>query len=720
MSVIHILPDRVANQIAAGEVVERPASIVKELLENSIDAGAARLEVNVEAGGKRLIRVADDGCGMDRDDALQAFERHATSKIRQAEDLLDIATLGFRGEALPSIAAVARVVLETRDASSNAGTRVEIAGGKLRDVSELAWPGGTRIEVRDLFFNTPARRKFLKSESTELGHIASLVMHYGLAHPEKGFRLTSVSNEILKAAPAPDARTRVYQLLGGQVLEQLIELSPVERRVPCDPAFGDLEQNEAPEAIGIVRLTGFVSRPEIQRLNRNEVYFFVNRRLVRDRLILHAITEAYRNILPPRMFPVALIFLEIPPREVDVNVHPSKTEVRFRHSGFIHDFTRDAIRQALIEARPVAAFPMRRGVRETGLDDADVAERLAEEASGSAPPARSQPSSGSADFDDKAAPERAAVRSASSADSGLPFSITPPAPSPFTPSAGSAPGAALAGDFALSAPNPAPIPGRLPLEPVADAPRAPAWTPSAATHMRSQSAGEFREEALVSCRPTDSMAVLASSQKATGEARSIGSSELIMPTDLHPLGQVEDSYIVATNASGLWIVDQHAAHERVLFEHHLRQVQAREVEGQRLLLPIIVELKPQQQAVFSEIAGELDANGFEVEPFGQRTVAVKTAPAELAAADVERLLIEILDTLGQEARSLTLDVLRNRISASLACRAAVKVHMPLDRAKMEWLLKELGRAESPMSCPHGRPVMLRYSIKDLERAFRRI
>src|SRR5580700_2472550 len=248
MSVIHILPDRVANQIAAGEVVERPASIVKELLENSIDAGAARLEVNVEAGGRRLIRVADDGCGMDRDDALQAFERHATSKIRQADDLLDLATLGFRGEALPSIAAVARVVLETRDASSNAGTRVEIAGGKLRDVSELAWPGGTRIEVRDLFFNTPARRKFLKSESTELGHIASLVMHYGLAHPEKGFRLTSVSNEILKAAPAPDARTRVYQLLGGQVLEQLIELSPVERRVPCDPAFGDLEQNEAPEA----------------------------------------------------------------------------------------------------------------------------------------------------------------------------------------------------------------------------------------------------------------------------------------------------------------------------------------------------------------------------------------------------------------------------------------------------------------------------------------
>ena len=712
MSIIHILPDRVANQIAAGEVVERPASIVKELLENSLDAGAARLDVNVEAGGKRLIRVTDDGCGMDRDDALQAFERHATSKIRQAEDLLDIATLGFRGEALPSIAAVARVVLETRDASSTAGTRVEIAAGRLRDVSEIAWPGGTLIEVRDLFFNTPARRKFLKSESTELGHIASLVMHYALAHPEKSFRLTSLSNEILKVAPAPDARTRVYQLMGAQTLEQLIELSPVERRVPADASFADLEENEVEEN-GLVRLTGFVSRPEVQRLNRNEVYFFVNRRLVRDRLILHAITEAYRNILPPRMFPIALVFLETPPRQVDVNVHPSKTEVRFRHSGFIHDFTRDAIRQALIAARPVAPFPMRRDVRETNLEDADAAERMADDIPGPERQASPQSHTG---FKQPQESERETLQSTPPAYSDLPFSKSPASPSPFG-SAERSPSAA--GDFALSVPKPEPAPGRLPLDSAGDYPRPHAWTPGPPAHATPGLAAEPGDVVLVSCQPGDAMASLGSFQSSRREASSVDSTCAMMPTDLQPLGQVEESYIVATNASGLWIVDQHAAHERVLFEHHLRQVRAREVEAQRLLLPMVVELKPQQQAVFAEIAGELAANGFEVEPFGQRTVAVKTAPAELAAADVEWLLIEILDSLGHEARSVTLDVLRNRISASLACRAAIKIHMSLDRAKMEWLLKELGRAESPMSCPHGRPVMLRYTIRDLERAFRR-
>ena len=237
MSVIHILPDRVANQIAAGEVVERPASVAKELLENSLDAGAGRVEIEVEAGGRRLVRVTDDGFGMARDDALLAFERHATSKIQQAEDLLEISTLGFRGEALPSIAAVSRLLLETRHASEASGTRLEIAGGKLRDVREIAWPAGTRVEARDLFFNTPARRKFLKSESTELGHIASLVTHYALAHPEKSFRLASMTHEVLNAPTAPDARTRVYQLLGEQALEQLIEIAKVERRLPVTSSF---------------------------------------------------------------------------------------------------------------------------------------------------------------------------------------------------------------------------------------------------------------------------------------------------------------------------------------------------------------------------------------------------------------------------------------------------------------------------------------------------
>ncbi|MBZ5515395.1 MAG: DNA mismatch repair endonuclease MutL [Acidobacteriia bacterium] len=659
MSVIRILPEAVANKIAAGEVVERPASVVKELVENSLDAGAGRVEVALEAGGKRLIRIADNGCGMTHDDALLAFERHATSKIRSAEDLFDVSTLGFRGEALPSIAAVSRLELQTRHTSESAGTRVEIAGGRLRDVKEVSWAGGTQVEVRDLFFNTPARRKFLKSESTELGHIATFVTHYALAHPQTCFRLSSFSNEILNAAPVATARERVYQVLGGQVLEQLVELSPVERRFPAAPPAG-LEDEGQPEESGLARVTGFVSRPEIQRLNRSQIYFFVNRRLVRDRLILHAITEAYRNILPASVFPVALIFLELPTAEVDVNVHPSKTEVRFRHTGFIHDLVRDSIRQALVAARPVAAFPLPRERRaRADLVAVEAAEKLADE-----PPLIRGP------------------------DEGLPRGAEPSRRTP--------------GDaFRLSPPERVPETGKLPLAGEPSGPQGAQGLPPS-----------LSEAALFVYSPTGP------AEDAAPMADRSGASEF--PNDLLPLGQVQESFIVATNAEGLWLVDQHAAHERVLFERHLRQRRERRVEGQRLLLPIVVELKPGQQVVFQEIAEELAANGFEVEPFGQRTVTVKTAPAEVRSEDVERLLLEILDSVGSEAKKLSLEVLRARIAASVSCHAAIKVNMPLDRAKMDWLLRSLARAEYPMTCPHGRPIVLRYGLKELLKAFKRI
>ncbi len=641
MSTIRILPEAVANKIAAGEVVERPASVVKELLENSLDAGATRIEVSVEGGGKRLIRVVDDGSGMSHDDALLAFERHATSKIRSAEDLFEISTLGFRGEALPSMAAVSRLVLATRLASESAGTRLEIVGGKLRDVKEVAWPAGTSVEVRDLFFNTPARRKFLKSESTELGHIATLVTHYALAHPEKSLRLTSLTNEILNVSPVASHRERLYQVMGGQLLEQLVEISPVERRIVSSGPPESGEEAEATCEPAVVRVLGFVSRPEVQRLNRNSIYFFVNRRLVRDRLILHAITDAYRNILPANVFPVALIFLELPPTEVDVNVHPSKTEVRFRHSGFIHDLARDSIRATLLAARPVAAFPVAKARQPDSLE-ADAQEKLGEETPllrGAAPP---------------------------------------PLPRPARRQSGGS-------EFHLSAPRSEPQPGRLPLE-VSLSAYAPAATGSAAP-------------ASASLAPT-------------------GSGEL--PADLRPLGQVEESFIVATNPEGLWVVDQHAAHERVLFDRHLRLRKEKKVEGQRLLLPIIVELNPEQQVTFQDIAEELAANGFEVEPFGQRTIAVKAAPAEIPAEGVEHLMREILDGVGREARAISLEALRNKIAASISCHAAIKVNMALEKSKMEWLLRELAHTECPMTCPHGRPVVLRYGMKELQKAFKRI
>src|SRR5438093_10729429 len=356
MGRIHVLPEHVANKIAAGEVVERPASVVKELLENCLDAGSTRIKIQIEAGGKKLIQITDNGCGMMRDDALLAFERHATSKIKNAEDLLTVATLGFRGEALPSIASVSRLHLETRATEEQAGTIVEINGGKIFRVEEAGLPEGTSITVRDLFFNTPARQKFLKSESTELSHIASLVTHYALAHPDKHFELHSATNAMLVAPPVAGYSERVYQVFGKDILDQLIsvaaELPLAHVGLPQSPPWRHKEEDEPAEP-GNLRLHGFVSKPEIQKLNRNSIYTFVNGRLIRDRLIQHALTEAYRNILPPTVFPVVLLFIEMPNAEVDVNVHPSKTEVRFRQQSVMHGFLRDSVRAALMKARPV-------------------------------------------------------------------------------------------------------------------------------------------------------------------------------------------------------------------------------------------------------------------------------------------------------------------------------------------------------------------------------
>src|SRR5580658_2737439 len=365
MGQIRILSDQVANQIAAGEVVDRPASAVKELLENALDAGAHRIRIEVEGGGRKLIRVADDGQGMNRDDALLAFERHATSKLRTTNDLLSIATLGFRGEALPSIASVARVTLETatgeggessgsREAAGThpvTGTHIDIAGGKILRVEDAALPRGTTISVSDLFFNTPARRKFLRAESTELAHVTALVTHYALAHPEKHFELVSASHTIVSAPPVARTAERIYQIFGKETLAQLLPVAaeshlahaglpeppPWKRELPKDP-------DEPAKPPGTLRLTGFYSKPELQKLNRNSIYIFVNKRLIRDRLLLHAIVEAYRNVIPPTSFPVVLLFLEMPPEEVDVNVHPAKTEVRFRQQSLVHDFVRDSLR----------------------------------------------------------------------------------------------------------------------------------------------------------------------------------------------------------------------------------------------------------------------------------------------------------------------------------------------------------------------------------------
>jgi DNA mismatch repair protein MutL len=694
MGRIRVLPDQVANQIAAGEVVDRPASVVKELLENALDAGATRIRVEVEAGGRKLIRIIDDGCGMSRDDALLAFERHATSKLRSVDDLLSIATLGFRGEALPSIASVARVTLETATGSSadgeTAGTHLEIAGGKILHVDDAALPRGTTLTVADLFFNTPARRKFLRAESTELAHVTALVTHYALAHPEKHFELLSATHTIVSAPPVTRTAERIYQIFGKDTLAQLLPVAaelPLQRAGLPEPPPWKKNPDEPARAPGALRLTGFYSKPELQKLNRNSIYIFVNKRLIRDRLLIHAITEAYRNIIPPTSFPVVLLFLEMPPEEVDVNVHPAKTEVRFRQQSLIHDFVRDSLRTALVKARPAAGFL-------AALDSAPAA-------SPSLMPPAASPLPGSPDSE--------------------PLSLPPDSdPTAFQTAQ------ADAEAFELTPRLPTPVPGKLPF--AAQSFHPGGWNGNDRQAWGVAAAALFTPASLPpagDCSPGTGDApgtnpatetALVEAEQAAANLNQIGS--------LRPLGQLRESFILATGEGGLWIIDQHVAHERILFEKILRERQVEQVMRQRLLMPLLVELKASQMVVFAGIAEELERNGFEVEPFGPQTLAVKAAPVGLEGAALERTLSEVIDQSSADSdepkQNHDLTALRTRIAASIACHSAIKVNTPLDTARMEWLLLELAKTSHPTSCPHGRPIALLYSWKEIQRAFHRI
>lgn len=663
MGRIHVLSDQVANQIAAGEVVERPASVVKELLENSLDAGATRIRIEVEAGGRKLIRIVDNGHGMGRDDALLCFERHATSKLRSSDDLLKIATLGFRGEALPSIASVSRLSLQTRAADDEVGTTVEIAGGKMLRVEDAGLPPGTTIAVRDLFFNTPARRKFLRSEQTELGHVAALVTNYALAHPEKHFELHTSTQTLISAPAVTDAGERLYQLFGGETYRHMIpvaaEIDYARSGLPEPPPW-KRDADYEPPAAGMLRLSGFVSKPELQKLNRNSIYVFVNGRLIRDRLMLHAMTEAYRNIIPPTSFPVVLLFLEMPPEEVDVNVHPAKTEVRFRQTAFLHDFVRDTVRAAMMRARPAANFV-------AALSNAPTA--------GASLMVDVSPISG---IDAPVFEPRERVE-----DRREDRVLVEPSEGAIDPLEAEA--------FALVEKMVPPSPGRL----------------------------EFNGNGIAVGYEEDGAEEAQVRESGPGAPEGEGPTLNSLAT-LRPLGQLKESFILATNEEGLWIVDQHVAHERVLFEKILRERAVESVQRQRLLMPVLVELQPAQMVMFAEIAEELARNGIEAEPFGPRTLAVKATPIGLEGRELERTLEEVLAVTDRTAQAENEEARRTRIAASIACHAAIKINTPLDPAKIDWLLRELGKTEHPTSCPHGRPIALRYSLRDIQRAFQRI
>ncbi|HYY94973.1 MAG TPA: DNA mismatch repair endonuclease MutL [Pyrinomonadaceae bacterium] len=717
MSKIRVLSDHVANQIAAGEVVERPASVAKELVENSIDAGARRVEVDVEGGGRRLLRVADDGCGMMRDDAVLAFERHATSKISSAEDLTSITTLGFRGEALASIASVARVELITQTEDESEGTRVLVEGGRMRDVAPAARPRGTTISVRDLFFNVPARRKFLRSEATESFHLTNLVTHYALAHPEIAFTLTNNGREVLRAAPASDLRERAYQIFGAEFLDGLLEVKG--------------------ERAGVARVGGYVSAPRERRTTRDAQYLFVNGRFVRDRLVARSLSEGYRSVLPHGTYPAALLFLEVPPEEVDVNVHPAKTEVRFRRASAVADAVRDTVRGALAtggylrleesfavapdedEANAgtsfdapdfvTAASPA--GDLQRPADDferpADDEERPAGDERATDPFREATLSStvesrAVARRDETARREPTESARRESTESGRQESIA----------------------FG-STPHGFESAGRDERSPRGD-------ERSERGDERSQSA--HPPEASTQPSPSALDAVARSAQHTQVTSSSVDSAlpplgsaaGLVreaafesLTSNIRPLGQLEESFIVATDAEGLLLIDQHVAHERILFDEYRRLERVREVASQNLLVPETFDLTPAQAAAFDEVSAELERLGFGLMRLSGRTVAVRAVPAALPAAEARNLLAEILDAVDAEKRGRARATLRDEIAARLACHAAIRAGTPLTHEKMSWLIERLLRTSSPTTCPHGRPVILRLTKRDIERGFQR-
>ncbi|HYG81545.1 MAG TPA: DNA mismatch repair endonuclease MutL [Pyrinomonadaceae bacterium] len=697
MSKIRVLSDQLANQIAAGEVVERPASVAKELVENAVDAGARRIVIDVEAGGRRLLRVADDGSGMTRDDAVLAFERHATSKISRAEDLDAIATLGFRGEALASIASVARVELVTKTEEDVAATRVVIEGGRMRDVKDAAHPRGTTVTVRDLFFNVPARRKFLRSEATESFHLTNLVTHYALAHPEISFALTNNGRETLRADRATDLRERAYQIFGAEFLENLLEVGGGHERV--------------------ARVRGFVSAPRERRTSRDAQYLFINGRYVRDRLVGRALSEGYRSILPHGVYPAALLFLEVPLEEVDVNVHPAKTEVRFRRAAAVADAVREAVREALasagyargIEAVYETVAPAREAGRTSFGRESYEEERAPREG---AAPYRT-------DADDAPA--------ARSAISDITLEIVPPArqgsiefgfappgddaprragreqPPPLKRETAKGPDAILR--QAQSAPR----------EAGEDNGEVGTVSPPKTESETFQSAAVINEEETPS--QTRSESQLPPLASAAGLVREVELTSV--STNIRPLGQLEESFIVATDDEGLLLIDQHVAHERILFDKYRRLEASRPAESQNLLLPETFDLTPAQAAAFDAAAEELETYGFDLMRLSGRTVAIRAVPADLPAGEARNMLAEVLDTVDAEKRGAARATLRDEIAASLACRAAIKINTPLAAEKMRWLIDRLLLTSSPTTCPHGRPVILRLATRDIEKGFHR-
>jgi DNA mismatch repair protein MutL len=677
MNKIKILPDNLANQIAAGEVVERPASVVKELIENALDAGARRLRIETELGGRRLMRISDDGEGMQRDDAILAFERHATSKIKTLEDLSKIETLGFRGEALASIASVAKVELITKTADTDAATRVYIEGGRLTDVTEIGRSQGTTITVRDLFFNTPARRKFMRSEATENYHIASIVTHYALANPEIAFTLTNNGREILRVSPAKDLRERAYQIFGAQMIESLL------------PVSGGREY--------VAKISGFVSAPRERRTTRDGQYFFINGRFVRDKTIAGGLLEGFRAVLPHGVYPVAFLFLEIPLEEIDVNVHPAKTEVRFRRSEAVKEVITEEIRKALRNAGIVANQESRTESREVVGENQsrDLLEEFRAQQIN-----QNKTEQVKIEFPlDISAPEIINIqpekRNNSFENTNESFNQPTESQTFEIPISST--------DFEEYAQRKSP-------EPIIQ-------------NLKTENQNTGIEERFVETEEQFTIpdAQLENSLLVDSGAKIPKSIEVenLSSGKIRPLGQLRESFIIATDDEGMLLIDQHVAHERILFDKFRRGENERKIESQNLLLPETIDLTPAQSMAFNLIEEELENCGFGLMRLSGRTVAIKSVPTDLPASEVRNLFAEILETIASDKRGNARETMRDHIAATLACKAAVKINMKLTPEKMQWMIDKLLTTSSPTTCPHGRPVILRLTMKDIERGFHR-
>lgn len=597
MGRIRRLPDDLANQIAAGEVVERPASIVKELVENSIDAGATRITITVEYGGKKLIRVEDDGIGMEPEDARLCLERHATSKIQRADDLGAITTLGFRGEALPSIASVSHFRLRSRARGSASGTEIRVNGGAIESVVEAGGPEGTLVEVADVFYNLPARRKFLKSDAAESAQVSKLVTQLALSNPDVGFSLTSAGRTILRCPPVTTRSDRLYQLYGDR--QDLVE---VHR-----------------DSLG-VSLSGFIATLTETGARRGPQNVFVNGRIVKDKTIAHAILDAYSVASNRERSPEVHLFLVIPPDLVDVNVHPTKAEVRFREQSLVHQ----VVRRAIIDALGTEHVP------QLALRTSDVL----------------------------------------------------PPPHPITPGI---PGVLGGGVYTSR------------------------WAPGQGGPGAADTVGVWSTAGAAGRGPE-----VERDLRVPGPAPTI---DAVRP--LIPLGQFRDTFIIAIDDEGLAVIDQHVAHERILFERIMERLNSGPLESQRLLVPLVLDLPAAARHAIQARAAELVRFGFEIEEFGGDSLRVSAVPALLERHESERAIRALAEDLDGLDRGLDIQEGLKRIAASMACHAAVKANYPLTMAKMAHILDELRRTAHSTVCPHGRPVMLRITRRELERNFER-